>query len=379
VESVLYENKLIGLAWAVLDYDDAASESHAFWNLSRQHTMYGKADELVAFRLMPLEPQFRKFDANWSFQVIDIDRRMVAFRDETTGKATAWRWDFGDGTTSTEQNPIHRYTRGGDYIVALDVEGPEGKSRREKIWDVALRQGGGRMKRFVSVLFLSLAGLGAQMHPVEESIEAARTNSPKLKDLLANGPIGLHGRDGSAVWGQDFLFAVESDKPATVSVDHQPDLTMTNIPGAKYWYRLVTLRLGTTPRSLLARTSFPNIGTEQDFLFPPCFTRFAVARAPRDISNYYAADRWRLELATNTRDLGRVGPFEKTPTLQALQPPDSQDDSGIYSSYSRTLVTADESPLVHADNIRRRQIGVVECVPSGGRVEAAKPLGEDAL
>jgi len=139
VESVLYENKLIGLAWAVLDYDDAASESHAFWNLSRQHTMYGKADELVAFRLMPLEPQFRKFDANWSFQVIDMDRRMVAFRDETTGKATAWRWDFGDGTTSTEQNPIHRYTRGGDYIVALDVEGPEGKSRREKIWDVALR------------------------------------------------------------------------------------------------------------------------------------------------------------------------------------------------------------------------------------------------
>jgi len=36
-------------------------------NLSRQHTMYGKADELVAFRLIPMEPQFRKFEANWSF------------------------------------------------------------------------------------------------------------------------------------------------------------------------------------------------------------------------------------------------------------------------------------------------------------------------
>jgi len=42
VESVLSENKLIGLAWAILDYDDANSEKHAFWNLSRQHTMYGK-------------------------------------------------------------------------------------------------------------------------------------------------------------------------------------------------------------------------------------------------------------------------------------------------------------------------------------------------
>ncbi|HXB67491.1 MAG TPA: PKD domain-containing protein [Candidatus Acidoferrales bacterium] len=156
VESVLHENKLIGLAWAVLDYDDAASESHAFWNLSRQHTMYGKADELVAFRLMPLEPQYRKFEANWSFVVTDMDRRMVAFEDESTRKdestgpnqpgnthantrITSWKWTFGDGATSTEQNPLHQYARGGDYTVVLEVEGPEGTSRREKIWDVAVR------------------------------------------------------------------------------------------------------------------------------------------------------------------------------------------------------------------------------------------------
>jgi len=139
VESLLTEDKLIGLAWAVLDYDNAASERHSFWNLSRAHTMYGKAEELVAFRLMPLEPELRKFDANWSFQVLDMARRRVAFQDETTGKATSWKWTFGDGTTSTEQNPIHEYTKGGDFIVSLEVEGPEGKSRREKIWDVALR------------------------------------------------------------------------------------------------------------------------------------------------------------------------------------------------------------------------------------------------
>ena len=123
----------------MLDYDNAVSETHAFWNLSRQHTMYGKADELVAFRLMPLEPQFRKFDADWSFQVIDMDRRTVAFKDETTGKPASWKWSFGDGTNSTEQNPIHQYARGGDYTVVLEVEGPEGKSRREKIWDVAVK------------------------------------------------------------------------------------------------------------------------------------------------------------------------------------------------------------------------------------------------
>jgi PKD repeat protein len=101
--------------------------------------MYGNADHLVAFRLMPLEPQVRKFEANWSFRILDMDRRLVSFKDETIGEATSWKWDFGDGAVSTEQNPIHQYRRGADYVVSLEVEGPEGTSRREKIWDVAIK------------------------------------------------------------------------------------------------------------------------------------------------------------------------------------------------------------------------------------------------
>jgi PKD repeat protein len=76
--------------------------------------------------------------------VIDGERRVVAFRDETTfrkesSQATAWKWSFGDGETSTEQNPVHRSGKGGDYIVTLEVESPEGTSRREKIWDVSVK------------------------------------------------------------------------------------------------------------------------------------------------------------------------------------------------------------------------------------------------
>jgi hypothetical protein len=139
VESALTENKLIGMSWAILDYDNAASETHSFWNLSRQHTMYGKAEELVGFRLMPLEPSLVKFDANWSFKVVDLDRRVVAFQDRSTGRVTSWKWAFGDGTTSTEQNPVHQYKTSADYTVVLEVEGPGGKSRREKIWDVGVK------------------------------------------------------------------------------------------------------------------------------------------------------------------------------------------------------------------------------------------------
>ena len=139
VESILSENKSIGLAWAVLDYDDP-NRGNQFWNLSPKHTMYGQASELVAFKLMPLEPSLAKpIDAQWSFKVLNMDRRVVAFEDKSSGKITSWKWDFGDGKTSDEQHPTHTYEKDGDYIVVLDVAGPEGKSRRSKIWDVIIR------------------------------------------------------------------------------------------------------------------------------------------------------------------------------------------------------------------------------------------------
>ncbi len=101
------------------------------------------------------------------------------------------------------------------------------------------------MKTIILILGLALTA-GAQTHPLKALIDAARSNSPALKDLLTAGLPLLHGRDGAAVWGQEFLFAVESADPATVSIDHQPAVAMTNIPGTKLWYRLMTLRLGTT-------------------------------------------------------------------------------------------------------------------------------------
>jgi predicted phage baseplate assembly protein len=52
----------------------------------------------------------------------------VLFTDFSTGNITGWAWDFGDGTTSTEQNPSHIYRHSGQYTVTLTVTGPEGKS-----------------------------------------------------------------------------------------------------------------------------------------------------------------------------------------------------------------------------------------------------------
>jgi FOG: PKD repeat len=44
----------------------------------------------------------------------------VTFTDKSE-KPDTWEWDFGDGNTSTEQNPIHTYTEEGEYTVTLKV------------------------------------------------------------------------------------------------------------------------------------------------------------------------------------------------------------------------------------------------------------------
>ncbi len=140
VPSILYENKIIGLSFAIIDYDDVnASDNNGFWNLSRNHKMYGNASYLCAFQLMPLESCFRKpVEADWTFQIIDKIRRRVAFKDQSFGNISSWHWDFGDGNTSTEQHPIHFYEKAGSYVVILNVQGPAGKARLSKVWDVTV-------------------------------------------------------------------------------------------------------------------------------------------------------------------------------------------------------------------------------------------------
>lgn len=45
----------------------------------------------------------------------------VTFTDTSTGNPTSWFWDFGDGTTSTERNPVHTYGAIGQYDVILTI------------------------------------------------------------------------------------------------------------------------------------------------------------------------------------------------------------------------------------------------------------------
>lgn len=65
-------------------------------------------------------------EASISLDVSGTAPFTVQFRDTSQGPVTSCQWDFGDGASSTEQNPAHEYTKAGTFSVRLTVSGPGG-------------------------------------------------------------------------------------------------------------------------------------------------------------------------------------------------------------------------------------------------------------
>lgn len=61
-----------------------------------------------------------------------VKGKRVAFQG-LTHSATGWIWDFGDGATSTEQNPVHDYSAGGYYTAVLTATDVSGASLTKEV------------------------------------------------------------------------------------------------------------------------------------------------------------------------------------------------------------------------------------------------------
>ncbi len=68
----------------------------------------------------------RKIDCEGAVFYVNSDDyavgSVVEFGDKTNN-AKSWKWDFGDGTTDDRQVTLHKYSKPGDYIVKLLING----------------------------------------------------------------------------------------------------------------------------------------------------------------------------------------------------------------------------------------------------------------
>lgn len=65
----------------------------------------------------------------------------VNFTDQSTNSPTSWSWDFGDGGTSTLQNPAHAYTAPGSYTVTLTATNAAGSDQEIKVGYISVTSG----------------------------------------------------------------------------------------------------------------------------------------------------------------------------------------------------------------------------------------------
>jgi len=81
----------------------------------------GTASETI--QVVVCEP----LSVGFSFTNTGLAEACASFTDLTTGDIASWDWDFGNGATSSDQNPSTTYPTAGDYTVTLTVTGTCGR------------------------------------------------------------------------------------------------------------------------------------------------------------------------------------------------------------------------------------------------------------
>jgi len=64
--------------------------------------------------------------ANYSFLPVEGNPLTFKFIDQSVGNPEHWLWDFGDGNTSDDKNPVHQYSEPGVYNICVTISNSSG-------------------------------------------------------------------------------------------------------------------------------------------------------------------------------------------------------------------------------------------------------------
>ena len=97
----------------------------------------GQVEDYSVTVLPNTSPPVAAFTSNY---VLGACQNPVQFTDQSDNAPTSWRWNFGDGTSSTLQNPAHQYAAAGAFNVTLTTTNAFGNSTVTRNNHVVLMQ-----------------------------------------------------------------------------------------------------------------------------------------------------------------------------------------------------------------------------------------------
>ncbi len=183
-----------------------------------------------------------------------LNYRTIQFTDSSIGTPNCWKWNFGDGSTSTEQNPTHTYSSDGQYTVTLDV-GTDGQylssiSKTVEAWELT-------QSSYSVDVTSGIAPLTVQF------TDTSSGNPDKWKWVIANNPDGdFYAED--YVQNPSFVLT----QPGRYWLYLEAKKTGSIYSGSKNWMSVITVAspysgtsTTTTTASITATTTDTTIAT----------------------------------------------------------------------------------------------------------------------
>lgn len=122
---VVYYTATGGQNWAVLDAGSGGF-SAIVANVSGDAWVAGEQGIIEHFAGPPPPPLNRPPEAAFGFSASGLAVSFTDASSDPDGLIVSWLWDFGDSSTSSEQNPSHTYAAANTYIVRLTVTDDDG-------------------------------------------------------------------------------------------------------------------------------------------------------------------------------------------------------------------------------------------------------------
>lgn len=110
----------------------------------------------------------------------------ATFKDSSTGTISSWQWNFGDGDTSSLQNPVHTYALPGTYTVTLTVS--NGTCTTTVTKTVTFTSG-------ISGVQTELFNVELSPNPASDLVQMTLSGSPGSQQVQ----ISIHSVDGRLV------------------------------------------------------------------------------------------------------------------------------------------------------------------------------------
>ncbi|OUJ74185.1 hypothetical protein BXP70_10645 [Hymenobacter crusticola] len=237
---------------------------------------YGQAEDYTVTVLPSTQPPTAAFTSNY---VLGGCQNPVQFTDQSQNVPTAWLWSFGDGTTSTQQNPSHTYTASGSYTVSLKATNAYGTNTTQTanyivisvpcvsycasngtnnaFWITSVSLAGAALPLpFTSISGADAGGYGNYLN---RTITLVRNQSYTL--TVATNLTNFHTTSVWIDWDQDGIFS-NAERIADVNTTgaFSGTFTVPNLTGNLLRMRVVARLNTNAPNACL--TSQPNAETE---------------------------------------------------------------------------------------------------------------------